>query len=262
MLVMEHIAELIGNAGCLADDRIHIIMGMTIHPEVNVTLFDEVLQLYGEGSVGLAVLELRTLHAERRHVVSNHNLVFGIALGQSIFDECQATLMFTIEVGMSKNVSVIENPSEVSYVLLGIVGFLEWNLCPKGGYDKIHITYSDHGIIIAVHIGTDFQTIAILEGCDVVILVELVVTHAGYHLLVVLRCPVPERVLAVVVIAKITDVASQYEYVARHFQGILLEVSPVLGKLKMQVGSILYSHYSEMKRLFSCSSNASMKSSS
>jgi hypothetical protein len=78
------------------------------------------------------------------------------------------------------------------------------------------------GVIIAVDIRTDFEAITIVKLGDVVELVELMVAHTNYHLLIVLRCPVPEGMLGIIVIPQVADVASQNENVPCYLQGILL----------------------------------------
>jgi hypothetical protein len=89
----------------------------------------------------------------------------------------------------------------------------------------------DDRIIIAVDIRTNFEAITIVKLGDVIELVELMVSHAGYHLLIVLRSPVPERMLGVVFIPQVADVSCQNENVPCYLQGILFQVSPVVGKL-------------------------------
>ena len=80
------------------------------------------------------------------------------------------------------------------------------------------------------------------ENCQKYRFFVIQMHHAAMHLLVVLRCPVPKGMSGVVVIAEIADVAGKQQYVARHFQGVGFQILPVVGKLQMQVGCVLYLH--------------------
>ena len=143
--------------------------------------------------------------------------------------------MFAVEISKGENIAIEDDTPEVAYHLFRIICLLQGDPGPQCGYDEVNVTYMYYGIIIAVNIRTYFKAIAIVQLCDVVELVELMVAHTGYYLLVVLRCPVPEGMFGIVVIPQVADVASQNENVPCHLQGILLQVSPVVGKLQMEV---------------------------
>lgn len=90
-------------------------------------------------------------------------------------------------------------------------------------------------IVITVDVWAYFKAIAIFKFGDVIILVKLMIAHAGYHLLIVLGSPVPERMPGIVVISQVSDVACQDEKISCHLQRVILQVSPVVGKLQMDV---------------------------
>lgn len=52
--------------------------------------------------------------------------------------------------------------------------------------------------------------------------------------------PSPKWVHGIVCIAEIAYVTCEDEYVPGHFKRVRFEVSPVVGKLQMEVGRILY----------------------
>jgi hypothetical protein len=126
--------------------------------------------------------------------------------------------------------------------LLGEVSVLQRNPRPKGGEDDVGVANPRNTVVVAEYIGTYLQEIAVGQCRHIIIFVELMVAHAAMHLLVVLRCPVPKGMLGVVVIAEIADVAGKQQYVARHLQGVGFQIPPIVGKLQMQVGCVLYLH--------------------
>ena len=171
--------------------------------------------------------------------------------------------MFAVEISKGENIAIEDDTPEVAYHLFRIICLLQGNPGPQCGYDEVNVTYMYYGIIIAVNIRTYFKAIAIVQLCDVVELVELMVAHTGYYLLVVLRCPVPEGMFGIVVIPQVADVASQNENISCYLQGILFQVSPVVGELQMEVRGILYLHdYSVTNKPSNCSNKASMNGAS
>lgn len=167
--------------------------------------------------------------------------------------------MFAVEISKGENIAIEDDAPEVAYHLFRIICLIQGDPGPQCGYDEVNVTYMYYGIIIAVDIRAYFKAIAIVQFCDVVELVELMVAHTGYYLMVILRCPVPEGMFGIVVIPQVADVTSHNENFPRHLQGILLQVSPVVGKLQMEVRRILYLHDCSMANNPSnCSSRASM----
>ena len=94
--------------------------------------------------------------------------------------------MFLIEIRKGEKVAIEDDAPEVTYHLFRIICLLQGDSGPQSSYDEINVAYMYYGIIIAVDIRTYFKAIAIFKLCDVVELVELMVAHTGYHLLVVL----------------------------------------------------------------------------
>ena len=92
-----------------------------------------------------------------------------------------------------------------------------------------------NSIVIAVNIGTYFKTKAIVKLGNVIVFIELMVAQAGYDLLLVLSSPVPEGMLGIVLVSQVADVSSQNENISCYLQGILLQESPVVGKLQVEV---------------------------
>ena len=64
MLPMKQISQLIGHALGIAYLDIHVVVGVTVYPEIDAAALDIVLQFNRESSVSLAVSKLGTLHLE------------------------------------------------------------------------------------------------------------------------------------------------------------------------------------------------------
>ena len=143
--------------------------------------------------------------------------------------------MLTVEICKGEKFSIEEDTSEVAYDLLRIVRLLQWNLRPQRRYDEIDVTNMYNSIIIAVNIGAYFKAIAIVKFGNVIVFVELMVAHANYHLLIVLRGPIPERMLRIILVSQVSDVSSQNENISCYLQWVLFQISPVVGKLQMEV---------------------------
>ena len=79
MFPMKDISQLIGYTLGVAYLHIHIIVRMTIYPEVDTAILDIIFQFYGEGSVSLTIGKLGTLHLERRYMMSDNYLFPGVA---------------------------------------------------------------------------------------------------------------------------------------------------------------------------------------
>ena len=77
---MKDIPQLIGNAFSITYLDIHIVMGMTINPEIDAAILDIIFQFHSESSVGLAVGKLRALHLEGRNMMGYDNLSSGCAV--------------------------------------------------------------------------------------------------------------------------------------------------------------------------------------
>lgn len=143
--------------------------------------------------------------------------------------------MFTVEVCKREKLFIEEDASEVAYDLFRIVCLLQGNLRPQSCYDEVDVFYVYNSIIITVNVGTYFKTKAIVKLGNVIIRLELVVAHANYHLLIVLLSPIPEWMLRIVLVSQVADVSCKNENIPCYLQGILLQVSPVIGKLQMEV---------------------------
>lgn len=83
--------------------------------------------------------------------------------------------MFAVEISKGENIAIEDDTPEVAYHLFRIICFLQGNPGPQCGYDEVNVTYMYYGIIIAVDIRVYFKAIAIVQLCDVVELVELMV---------------------------------------------------------------------------------------
>ena len=79
MLSMKDIPQLIGYTLGIAYLYIHIVVRVSIYPVINAAILDIIFQFHGEGSIGLAVCELGTLHLVRRNMVGYYNLRSGFA---------------------------------------------------------------------------------------------------------------------------------------------------------------------------------------
>ena len=107
MLVGEDIAQLIGQALGVAYPDIDVCVGVYVYPIVNAAVGDKVLQFYGERSVCLAALKLGVEHTERRYMMGDDNLMGSLRMCYSILDECEASLMLGIELGMGHQLTFI-----------------------------------------------------------------------------------------------------------------------------------------------------------
>ena len=81
--------------------------------------------------------------------------------------------MFTVEISKGENIAIKDDALEVAYHLFRIICLLQGNPGPQCSDYEVYVTYMHHGIIIAVDIRAYFKTIAIVQLCDVVELVEL-----------------------------------------------------------------------------------------
>ena len=100
MLIGEHIAQLVRQTLSVAYPGIDIGVRVSVYPIVNSTVFDIVVQFYGERPVCLAALKLGVEHTERRHMMGDDNLMSRLRLCHSLLDECETSLMLCIELGM------------------------------------------------------------------------------------------------------------------------------------------------------------------
>ena len=107
MLVGEDIAQLIGQALGVAYPGIDVCVRVSVYPIVYAAVGDIVLQFYGERSVCLAALKLGVEHTERRHMMGDNNLMGCLRMCHGLLDECEASLMLSIELGMGHQLTFI-----------------------------------------------------------------------------------------------------------------------------------------------------------
>ena len=107
MLVGENITQLVGQAWGVAYPGIDVGVRVSVYPIVYAAVGDIVLQFYGERSVCLAALKLGVEHTERRHMMGDDNLMGCLRMCHSILDECEASLMLGIELGMGHQFTFI-----------------------------------------------------------------------------------------------------------------------------------------------------------
>ena len=79
MLSMKDIPQLIGYTLGIAYLYIRVVVRVSIYLVINAAILDIIFQFHGEGSIGLAVGKLGTLHLERRNMVGYYNLRSGFA---------------------------------------------------------------------------------------------------------------------------------------------------------------------------------------
>ena len=79
MLPMKYIPQLIGHTFGIAYLDIHVIVGVTIYPVIDVTVLDVVFQFNRESSVSLAIGKLGTLHLEGWDMMGYDNFSSGLA---------------------------------------------------------------------------------------------------------------------------------------------------------------------------------------
>ena len=167
-------------------------------------------------------------------MMGDDNLIFGSTVGYRVFDKFKASFVFAIEVSKGEDVLTVDNATEVGDTILCDIGILQGDISPKGRDYDVDLLNMDYGIIVIVDIGANLANESVVHGGKVIKLVELVITQCYNDLLVILGCPIPERMRLVVVVAEIANVTCQYKDVATDIHGaFLLEDSPVIGKLQM-----------------------------
>ena len=94
---------------------------MTEYPKVNVALFDEILQFYYKGSVGMAVSKLRTLHQIGGYMMSDHNLVSRFTFINLLLNEFQTTTMLLVEISKGQQLSIVHDSTKIANHLFGVI---------------------------------------------------------------------------------------------------------------------------------------------
>ena len=107
MLIGEDIAQLIGQALGVAYPDIDVCVRVSVYPIVNAAVGDIVLQFDGESPVCLAALKLGVKHTKRRHMMGDDNLMGCLRMCHGLLDECEASLMLGIELGMGHQFTII-----------------------------------------------------------------------------------------------------------------------------------------------------------
>ena len=79
MLSMKDISQLIGHTFGVAYLNIHIVVRVTIYPEIGPAILDVVFQFHCESSIGLAVGKFWALHLEGWDMMGYNNLSVGLA---------------------------------------------------------------------------------------------------------------------------------------------------------------------------------------
>ena len=107
MLVGEDIAQLVGQALGVAYPGINVGVRVSVYPILNAAVGDIVLQFDGERPVCPAALKLGVEHTERRHMMGDDNLMGCLRMCHGLLDECEASLMLGIELGMGHQLTTI-----------------------------------------------------------------------------------------------------------------------------------------------------------
>ena len=107
MLVGENIAQLVGQAFCVAYPDIDVGVRVAVYPIVNAAVGDIVLQFHGECPVCLTALKLGMEHTERRHMMGDDNLMGCLRMCHSFLDERKAAFMLCIKLGMGHQLTFI-----------------------------------------------------------------------------------------------------------------------------------------------------------
>jgi len=76
-----------------------------------------------------------------------------------------------------------------------------------------------------------FTNFTILHSRQLIVHIELMVPWDDKYLLIVLRYPVPKRMILIVLVAQVSDVSSKYEYVSTNFKWMFPQVLSVLSEL-------------------------------
>lgn len=88
-------------------------------------------------------------------------------------------------------------------------------------------------IIITFHIRTYAQTPTFIELSEVISFVKLMIARYYYHLLKILRSPIPERMFEKTFIPQIASITCQHQDVSYRLNRIILQVASILYKLQM-----------------------------
>ena len=175
-------------------------------------------------------------------MVSDHYLYLCIALFDSVLDKGGASLMLLVEIRKVESLALVDNMVKIGDTTLSVVGILQVYFRPQGAYYDVNVVNTHDLIIIGMDIRTDFKIVTIFKCAEVESFVELMIARHDNHLLIVFRRPVPERMLGIILIAKVTDVTGEHEDIASHFQRILLQEMVVFAKLQMEIRSVLDFH--------------------
>ena len=89
---------------------------------------------------------------------------------------------------------------EITNHLYGVYSICRRNARPKRRVNDVRVAHPYNAVIVAEHIGSYIQKIAVRQRCHVIEFVELMIAHAAMYLLVVICCPLPKGMLGVVII--------------------------------------------------------------
>ena len=172
---MGDVAELVAEAAGGADGLVDVAVGVAVDPVVDSAVGDVVGQLDGEGAVDAAAPELRGNQLIGWDMVSDDDLVLGLAGADGFLDEVEAALMLAVEIGIPQQVLTIDDAVKVGHALLGDEGVVRVDMRPQGGYDEVYILNRDDFVIVVVDVGADFAHQSVLHCLQVVVLIKLVV---------------------------------------------------------------------------------------
>lgn len=243
MFVVGDVAELVAKATGGADGFVNVAVRVAVDPVVDSAGGDVVGQLDGECAVDAATLELGSDQLIGWDMVGDDDLVLGLAGGDRLLDEVEATLVFIVEIGILQQVVAIDDAVKVGHASLGDEGVVHVDMRPQGGNDEVHVLDRDDLVIVVVDVGADFAHQSVVHRLQVVVFIKLVVAQRDQHLLEVLGRPVPERMHAVHIVSQVTRVASQDQDIALHVHGTVVpQVAPVVAELQVQIRCKLYFH--------------------
>ena len=130
--------------------------------------------------------------------------------------------MLHIKIKIGKSSISIHNPMKISNAILNIRGIFLADKSPQRRKDEIHIFNPYHFIVVIMDVLPDLAFCAIFHFRQVIVLVKLMIARNHQHLPVILRCPIPEGMILIILISQITYISGENQNVAIYFQRIFI----------------------------------------
>ena len=152
MFTVGHIAELIADKACIANGCLFVSVRVPENPHIDTAIGDEVAQLRSKGTIKQAAFMLWSHDCQRRQMMGYDNNMLCRTLGDTLFNERQAFLMFGIKIIGSKPTTAISYLPKVVHPSTYEILILRCNMRPQSRENEIRIIYAYHLVLIIMHI--------------------------------------------------------------------------------------------------------------